>query len=88
MVSIWAALVASVALLAFLMLLDRIDRGQSRPSTRALIGLAPGVVGAFIVGTLATDLVPDTVEQTATPWIVVIVTAGVVGLTIMKLARR
>jgi hypothetical protein len=88
MVSIWAALVASVAMLVFAMLLDRIDRGQSRASTRVLMGLAPGIMGAFIVGTVATDLVPDSVEQTATPWVVVIATAGVIGLAIMNLARR
>ena len=88
MVSIWAAIVLTMGLAAFAVAMNRVDPGQPRPWTRALIGLAPGVIGAFLVGTLATDLVPDTLEATATPWIVVLATIGVVGLTVMNLARR
>jgi hypothetical protein len=87
-VSIWSAIVFAVGLGGFAVLLGRVDPGQPRPWTRALIGLAPGLIGAFIVGTLATDLVPDALEATATPWVVVLATCGVIGLTVLNLARR
>lgn len=88
MVTIWATLVFAVGLVGFVVVLERLDPGQPRPWTRALIGLAPGIVGAFLIGTLSTDLVPDAFETTITPWVVVLATIGVVGLTVMSLARR
>ena len=88
MVTIWAALVFAVGLVGFAVVLERVDPGQPRPWTRALIGLAPGIIGAFLIGTLSTDLVPDAFETTITPWLVVLASIGVVGLTVMSLARR
>jgi hypothetical protein len=88
MVSIWSAIVFTVGLAGFAVLLNHVDPGQPRPWTRAIIGLAPGLIGAFVIGTLATDLVPDALEQTITPWVVVLATVGVVGLTVTNLARR
>lgn len=88
MVSIWAGLVLVLGLTAFAILLNHVTPGQPRPWTRAIIGLAPGVAGAFLVGMLATDLVPDGFEQTVTPWVVVLATVGVAGLTALGLARR
>jgi predicted membrane channel-forming protein YqfA (hemolysin III family) len=88
MVSIWSAIVFALGLAAFAILLNHVDPGQPRRWTRALIGLAPGLVGAVLVGTLITDLVPDGLEATITPWVVAIATVVVVGLTVMNLARR
>ena len=88
MVSIWSAIVFGVGLAGFAALLNHLDPGQPRRWTRAAIGLAPGLIGAFLVGMLATDLVPDTLEATATPWVVVLATVGVIGLTVLNLARR
>ncbi len=88
MVSIWAGLILALGLTAFALLLNHVSPGQPRPWTRALIGLMPGLAGAVLVGMLATDLVPDALEQTATPWVVVLATLGVVGLTVLGLARR
>ena len=88
MVTIWAALVFALGLVGMVVVLERVDPGQPRPWTRALIGLAPGIIGAFLIGTLSTDLVPDAFETTITPWVVVLATIGVVGLTVMSLARR
>jgi hypothetical protein len=77
-----------LGLAAFATLLHVVDPGQPRRWTRALIGLAPGLAGAFLVGTLATDLVPDDFEQMITPWVVVLATCGVIGLTVTNLPRR
>jgi hypothetical protein len=87
-VSIWLALVVLLGLAAFAVILNHVDPGQPRPWLRAMVGLAPGIAGAAIVGTLSTDLVPDAVERTLTPWVVVLATVGIVGLTVMNLARR
>ena len=88
MVSFWVAVILTLALAAFAIILNRVAPGQPRPWLRALIGLAPGVVGAIVVGTLTTDLVPDAFEQTATPWVVALATVGIIGLTVTSLARR
>jgi hypothetical protein len=61
--------------------------GQADRRTRALVGLVPGLVGAMVVGMSSTDLVPDALEAVATPWTLVLVSAGLVVLTIRSLAR-
>jgi uncharacterized membrane protein YeaQ/YmgE (transglycosylase-associated protein family) len=61
--------------------------GQQRRGTRALIGLVPGVLGAAIVLALHKDLVPDSFETFALPYVIVAVTAGVILLTIRNLAE-
>ena len=65
----------------------RLAPGQHRRGTRALIGLVPGVIGAGIVLALTKDLVPDAFETFALPWVIIAVTAGVILLTIRKLAE-
>jgi hypothetical protein len=88
MVSIWIAIVLAVGLAGFAILLNHVDPGQPRPWMRAMVGVAPGVAGAFIVGTLATDLVPDGLEQSVTPLVIVLATAAIIGLTVLNLSRR
>ncbi len=75
-------------LIALTVLLIRVVPGQPRRRTRAVIGLVPGVVGAFLVGALVTDFVPDTFERLAAPWVILAVTAGVVALAVTNLIRQ
>jgi uncharacterized membrane protein YeaQ/YmgE (transglycosylase-associated protein family) len=85
-VGIAALVIASIAGLIALAL--RVAPGQPRPLTRAFIGLVPGLVGAWIVVALATDAVPDQFETLALPWVVIVVTGGMILITIRNLAGR
>jgi hypothetical protein len=80
------ATVVIVALALVIATVLRLAPGQHRLGTRALIGLVPGVLGAGIIMALHVDLVPDEFETVALPWVIVVVTAGVILLTIRNLA--
>lgn len=83
--------IASVLILtvgSLTLLLVRVAPGQSRRRTRALVGLVPGLLGALVVASLTTDIVPDTWEDVAVPWVIVLGTAAVVLLTVTNLAER
>lgn len=88
MVNVEIAILLAALLALLTVLLVRVAPGQSRRRTRALIGLAPGVVGAFVVGALVTDFVPDAWERVVGPWLILVVTVGVVVLAITNLARE
>jgi len=66
----------------------RVAPGQQRPLTRAFIGLVPGLVGAGIVVAYATDAVPDGFETFALPWVIVVVTGGMILITVKNLMGR
>jgi hypothetical protein len=85
-VAIASVLILTVGALTLLLL--RVAPGQSRRRTRALVGLVPGLLGALVVGSLTTDIVPDTWENVAVPWVIVLGTAAVVLLTVTNLAER
>jgi len=55
---------------------------------RALVGLVPGVVGAFVVAALMTDIVPDNFESIALPWVIVAGSIGIVLLIVMNLREH
>jgi uncharacterized membrane protein YeaQ/YmgE (transglycosylase-associated protein family) len=82
------ASVLILLLVALTVLLIQIVPGQARRRTRAVIGLVPGMVGALVVAALVTDLVPDTFERVAAPWVILAVTAGVVVLAVTNLIRQ
>jgi undecaprenyl pyrophosphate phosphatase UppP len=85
-VGIAAVVILSIGGLIALLL--RIAPGQHRQSTRALIGLVPGLVGTLIVGALAMDFVPDQLETVALPWVIVVVTGGLILLMVKNLLER
>jgi hypothetical protein len=53
-----------------------------------VVGLVPGIIGAIVVGSLSTDLVPDGIEVALGSWVVVGVSIGMIGLTFRSLAHR
>lgn len=82
--------IATVVILVLALVIAIVLRfapGQQRRGTRALIGLVPGVIGAAVVLALTKDLVPDSFETFALPYVIVAVTAGVILLTIRNLAE-
>jgi undecaprenyl pyrophosphate phosphatase UppP len=85
-VGIAAVVILSIG--ALIALLLRIAPGQQRRSTRALIGLVPGLIGTLIVGALAMDFVPDQLESFALPWVIVVVTGGLILLMVKNLLDR
>lgn len=82
------AAVVIVSIGGLIALVMRIAPGQQRQSTRALIGLVPGLVGTLIVGALVEDFVPDQLESFALPWVIVVVTGGLILLMVMNLLDR
>jgi undecaprenyl pyrophosphate phosphatase UppP len=85
-VGIAAVVIASIGGLIALVL--RVAPGQQRQSTRALIGLVPGLIGALIVGVMVEDFVPDQLETFALPWVIVVVTGGLILLMLKNLLAR
>ncbi len=88
MANVEIASVLVLLLIVLTVIAVRVVPGQPRRRTRALIGLAPGVAGAFVVGALVTDIVPDSWERVAGPWVILAVTAGVVALAVTNLIRQ
>jgi hypothetical protein len=82
-----AALVV-LSLGAVVLVVVRMAPGLPRRRMRALIGLVPGVVGAFIVAALMTDIVPDGLESIALPWVVVAGSIAIVVLIVMNLREH
>jgi uncharacterized membrane protein YeaQ/YmgE (transglycosylase-associated protein family) len=85
-VGIAAVVILSMA--GLIALLVRFTPGQQGLRTRALIGLVPGLIGTLIVGALAKDFVPDEFESFALPWVIVLVTGGLILLMVKNLAER
>jgi hypothetical protein len=82
-----AALVV-LSLGAVVLVVVRMAPGLPRRRMRALIGLVPGVVGAFIVAALMTDIVPDGLESIALPWVIVAGSIAIVVLIVMNLREH
>lgn len=78
--------VVVVALLSAVVV--RLTPGAPRRGTRLLIGLIPGFLGAFVVLTQRSDLVPDEFETWVLPLVVLVVSGFMAVLTIRGLARR
>jgi hypothetical protein len=78
--------VAVVSLLIAIVL--RITPGAPRRRTRILVGLVPGILGAFFVLTQSFDLIPDDFETWVLPIVVLAVSGLMAGLTIRGLARH
>ncbi|HET9457946.1 MAG TPA: hypothetical protein VFO78_11425 [Candidatus Limnocylindrales bacterium] len=82
-----AALVV-VSLGAVILVVLQMAPGLPRRRMRALIGLVPGVVGAFVVAALMADIVPDGFESIALPWVIVAGSIAIVVLIVMNLREH
>jgi hypothetical protein len=85
-VEIALVIAASSVLLVWLVL--RVSPGTDRRGARALIGLVPGALGAFLVLTTNVDLIPDDLESRALPLVIVAISGVVALITIRGLVRR
>ena len=86
--NVGVAILAIASIVGLIVLALRVAPGQQRSRTRALLGVTPGLIGAGIIGATAADLVPDSFESFALPWVVVAVTIGMVALTLRNLERH
>jgi hypothetical protein len=82
------AFLISLTIAALILLVTRLAPGAPGRGTRALLGLVPGLLGAFVVLAVSTDLVPDSLERRALPVVVIAVTVGIVLITITSLLER
>jgi hypothetical protein len=79
-------IVAVVAVLTAVVV--RLTPGAPRRRTRVLVGLVPGMLGAFVVLTQRSDLVPDEIERWVLPLVILVISGLMAGLTIRGLARH
>lgn len=75
------------ALIIELAIRGRRTEGVSRVAVNVAVGLTVGLFGALLVLVQSTDLVPDGVEQTVGPIVVVGITIAVVAGSIYRFAR-
>lgn len=88
MANVGIAAFVALGIATMLVILRVVAPGEPRRRTRALIGLVPGLLGAGAVLALSTDFVPDGFESVALPWVIVVVTIGMVALTAVNLAQH
>lgn len=85
---ILAVVTAVVAVIVFLVV--RVgDREAPRSRlAQVAIGIVPGVLGALLILTRTTDLVPDDYESVIRPAVVIFVSVVAIGGVWYQLARR
>jgi hypothetical protein len=81
-IGIVVALVVSILVLAIV----RRDPDQPVPAARATVGIVAGVIGALLILTSITDLIPDSFESLVGPVAAIALTAALLLLTAWKLA--
>ena len=81
-IGIVVALVVSILVLAIV----RRNPDNPVPAARATVGIVGGVIGALLILTSITDLIPDSFESLVGPVAVIALTAGLLLLTAWKLA--
>jgi hypothetical protein len=81
-IAIVVALVVGVLVLAIV----RRNPDNPVPAARATVGIVAGAIGALLILTNITDLIPDSFEAAVGPIGAVAVTAGLLVLTARKLA--
>jgi hypothetical protein len=64
----------------------RRDPDHPVPAARATVGIVAGAVGALVILTNVTDLIPDSLEGAVIPAGVVALTIGLVLFTVRRLA--
>jgi len=80
---------ATVAGVLILLALRRSRDGEhGGPVLQVVVGSAIGLTAAFIVLVLNVDLIPDQVESTIGPFVVVAITSIAIVGTVLRLARR
>lgn len=88
MANVGIAALVVLSLGAVVLLVVQMAPGLPRRRMRALVGLVPGVVGAFVVAALTTDIVPDGFESIALPWVIVAGSIAIVLLIVMNLREH
>jgi hypothetical protein len=81
-IGIVVALVVSILVLAIV----RRDPDQPVPAARATVGIVAGVIGALLILTSITDLIPDSFESLVGPVAAIALTTALLLLTAWKLA--
>jgi hypothetical protein len=80
------AIIITIVVATLVVLIARRSSGHPVPAARATVGIVAGVIGAFVILTNITDLVPDSLETAAGPIGVVALTAGLLLFTAWKMA--
>ena len=86
MAEIETAIVIAVVVSAMVLWIVRRSPERPVPETRAMVGIGAGAIGALIILTNITDLIPDSFESLVGPFAAIAVTAALVLLTVWKLA--
>jgi hypothetical protein len=78
------AILAVAVIAALIAIIARLNPGAPRRRSRALVGLIPGTLGAFLVLTLNVDLVPDELESRALPLVVLVISGAIAVITLRR----
>ena len=80
------AIIVALLIGGLVLLIGRRSADNPVPAARATVGIVAGMVGAFVILTNITDLIPDSLETAVGPIAVATLTLGVLLLTAWKLA--
>jgi hypothetical protein len=80
------AIVVGIVVGTLVLLMVREPTGHPMPAARAVVGIVAGSVGALIILTQITDLIPDSFEAAVGPIGAAALTGALLLLTAWKLA--
>ena len=86
MAGIETVIVIAIVMGALVLAIVRANPDRPLPAARATVGIVGGSIGALVILTNVTDLIPDGFEAVVGPIGAVAVTAGLLLLMVWKLA--
>lgn len=86
MAAIEIGIVVVLVVGALVLAIVRRHPGNPVPEARATVGIVAGAIGALLILTNITDLIPDSFEGAVGPIAAIALTAGLLLLTAWKLA--
>jgi hypothetical protein len=79
-------IVVALIVVALVIAIVRRDPDHPVPAARATVGIVGGAIGALLILTNVTDLIPDALEAAIRPAGAIVLTTGLLLLTAWKLA--
>ena len=86
MAGIEIVIVVALVVGGLVLAIVRRDPDHPVPAARATVGIVAGAVGALVILTSVTDLIPDSLEGAVIPAGVVALTAALLVVTVRRLA--
>jgi hypothetical protein len=81
-------IIVGLSVLSFAGIVLVIAPEQRRLRTRLLIGFVPGLIGAIAIAAVSEDLLPDALEPTVFPLMIIFASLGIAALAVRNLVMR